>query len=274
MILNTQQIILLCLLVSFVTSIATGITTVSLLQQSPEPVTQTINRVIERTVETVTQQPIDDIKEEIKNALSKDLPTTPKKEVVTVVVNQEEQSINAVQKNENSIARLYVDNKDAPFVTMGIVMNTKGDVLVDKRMIEKRATYNAVYGTRTFPVKFAQGSETTNFVVMNIQGDNPNDFTVATFGDAQTLQPVQSVISLSGSRQTSVSVGEVVTLNKDAEGKVVTVKTSVDPSNVLIGSVLLTLNGSIVGIKTALYEDKTVFMPINAISALAQEQAS
>jgi hypothetical protein len=59
--LNKQQLILLALLVSFVTSIATGIVVVALLQGSPNgnPVIQTINKVIERTTsnpEKVTDQ--------------------------------------------------------------------------------------------------------------------------------------------------------------------------------------------------------------------------
>jgi len=51
--LNKSQIVLLTMLVSFVTSIATGIVTVSLIEEAPTDVTRVIQRVVERTVETV-----------------------------------------------------------------------------------------------------------------------------------------------------------------------------------------------------------------------------
>ncbi|MEJ0053401.1 MAG: hypothetical protein WDN10_01565 [bacterium] len=52
--LNKSQLLLLTILVNFITSIATGILTVSLLDQAPPIVTQTVNRIVEQTVQTVT----------------------------------------------------------------------------------------------------------------------------------------------------------------------------------------------------------------------------
>lgn len=54
--LSKTQLLLLTILVNFVIAIATAVMTVSLLDQAPTAVTQTVNRIVENTIETVTTQ--------------------------------------------------------------------------------------------------------------------------------------------------------------------------------------------------------------------------
>ncbi|MBY0539214.1 hypothetical protein K2P56_02130 [Patescibacteria group bacterium] len=91
--LSTTQIILLALLVSFVTSIATGIVTVSLLAQAPASVTNTVNQIVERTVETVL--PATDSK-----------PSVTIKET-TVVVKEEDLITKSISESFAKTARVY-----------------------------------------------------------------------------------------------------------------------------------------------------------------------
>jgi hypothetical protein len=51
--LNKTQLLLLAILLSFVTSLATGITTVTLMEQAPRAVTIPINRIVKQTIEKV-----------------------------------------------------------------------------------------------------------------------------------------------------------------------------------------------------------------------------
>ncbi|MDR3548875.1 MAG: hypothetical protein P4M11_11540 [Candidatus Pacebacteria bacterium] len=51
--LSKSQLLMLTLLVNFVTSIATGVLTVSLLDQAPATVTQTVNQIVDHTIETI-----------------------------------------------------------------------------------------------------------------------------------------------------------------------------------------------------------------------------
>ena len=88
--LNKTQIILLTTLVAFVSSIATSIVTVTLMDQAPPGTTTTIRNVVERTVERVVQA------------------GTPKETVKTVIVREEDLIADAVDKQSKALARIFV----------------------------------------------------------------------------------------------------------------------------------------------------------------------
>ena len=130
--LTKQQLILLALLVSFVTSIATGIVTVALMNQAPVGVVQTINKVVERTIETVTGP-------------TKETQTVVKE---TVVVSTDDQIVGAVEKNKNSLIRIYRTNTDPSsgsnsmvFVGLGVIISTDGMIATDNNLISDGGKY-------------------------------------------------------------------------------------------------------------------------------------
>jgi S1-C subfamily serine protease len=125
--LNKSQIVLLTLLVSFVTSIATGIVTVSLMEQAPPAVAQTVNRVIERTVETVAPS---------TNAQNQPAATVVTQEK-TVVVKETDLISQAVERVAPSVVRIYTNAQENPaFLAMGVVLDSKGSVVTDSAAIE------------------------------------------------------------------------------------------------------------------------------------------
>ena len=69
--LNKSQLILLAILLSFVTSIATGITTVTLMQQAPASFTVPVTRIVRETVEKIV--PAESIKTQALSAEEKKL---------------------------------------------------------------------------------------------------------------------------------------------------------------------------------------------------------
>ena len=119
--LSKHQIVLLAFLVSFVSSIVTGIVTVTLLGQAPPGVTKTINQIVERTVQTVVP------------ATQGAAATTVTQK--TVVVKDDDliaQSIAAVQK---SIVHI-VGKGDNQLIVRGVIINNKGAAITDSGALD------------------------------------------------------------------------------------------------------------------------------------------
>ena len=131
--LNKNQIILLTLLVSFVTSIATGIVTVTLMDQAPAGVTQTINRIVERTVERVVPG------ETQISTVIKEVP---------VIVTEEELIVKAINHGAKSLVVLLdADNEEIIWGSGFIV--TGGRVVTSSKIFKSTDATT----TPTIPLK-------------------------------------------------------------------------------------------------------------------------
>ncbi|MFA5935174.1 MAG: serine protease [Candidatus Paceibacterota bacterium] len=277
--LSKQQIILLTLLVSFVTSIATGIVTVALMNQAPVGVTQTINRVVERTIEKV-------------------VPSTPTKETQTIVketivVNVDDQVTNAIEKNSKSIVRIYnADDNDTDlvkFIGIGAVVSDDNIIVTDNNTsVSNRGKYFIKTDTgikRDLVIlRIVSGEE---IAVFRVKEDEKNPITLpkVSLVSNSNLKLGQSVVYIGGESKNIVDIGIISGINtKDIKDQnnissstvdtiITSVETTIPSKDFISGGLLLNLTGELVGIKTTYLDDfrTDLFAPSNYIKTALSE---
>ena len=265
--LTKQQIVLLTLLVSFVTSIATGIVTVSLMNQAPVGVVQTINRVVEKTIQTVT-------------APGKETQTVVKE---TVLVNPEDQIVSAVEKTSKSVIRIYRTNSDPSissnssmvFVGLGAIVTDDGIVVTDNSFISEDGKYfTTIAKDKLLDLSIMRAMSGEQLALLKIGGDNTDSAAYSKVPISTVdLKLGQTVIYIGGETKDTVSTGIVSSLSvkeiklEDNSGatstasstltatKISSIETSIT-SNFISGGLLLNLSGELVGIKS-IYMDSS-----------------
>ena len=274
--LNKNQIVLLTLLISFVTSIATGIITSSLLQEAPLQVTRNINSIVEKTIQTVTPS----------NILS-----SQQKEITTVVVKEEDLILDSINKNIKSIVR--IKERDSitdlsSFYGLGLVINKDGGIIADRQTIVPSDFYSATMNDGTeIPVTPLGIDKQTNFILFKVNQtaksadkspekspeknlEKTTTFVPVTLGDSEPKLG-QTLIGLGGDTTNAVSVGRVVSLQiKDLNVGTSTTKyiagidTDLSTKDLVDGSPVFNLSGDVVGVKLSLDALKS-FTPISVL---------
>lgn len=244
--LSKSQIILLTLLVSFVTSIATGIVTVSLMGQAPPSISQSVNRIVERTVERVVPA-------------GQSAATVITRER-TVVVKESDLISEAVARATPSMVRLYTSNSDeAALLGLGVVLDASGAIASDEEALGERA--DAVIelqdGSRVrafvtsrdkdSKVAFLQSATTT------VDG-KPFASKPATIGVSSTSLG-QTVIALANKSRIRIAQGIITALvpqkpqSAPAEADVI-IETNISGDAIMPGGILLNTDGEVIGIST------------------------
>jgi hypothetical protein len=235
--LTKHQIVLLTLLVSFVTSIATGIVTVSLMDQAPVGITRVVNQIVEHTVEQVVP----------KTEPASVAAATVEK---TVVVKDDDLAATSIASVQKGVIRIVEKGSDT-LIARGVITGSDGSGVTDRGALTNS-------GARKFEAILASGERVALTVVPTI-GASPiaqitvattSGFTAVTLADPAKLALGQSVIRISGLGQDTVGSGVIAMLPSGASSNALQqVQASV--SSATPGSVLLTLFGEVIGITTS-----------------------
>ncbi len=230
--LTKTQLVLLTLLISFVTSIATGIMASSLLQAAPTNVTQTINRVVERTIEKVSE-------------------STGTKEIQ--VISEDEKVTTSIEKNNLSLVRIsQADGSGNPvFYSLGVVINKGGDILAPRLpSFNLQGPFMAVFSDgASASISMQKEEVATGVVSFRSNSVPPSGFTAATFSKSMPKFG-QTIILLEGAGSLSTLVGRVVNID-DQSSTSKSIGTDLDNSKETIGGIIIDLSGNIVGIRKA-----------------------
>lgn len=238
--LNKTQLILLAILLSFITSIATGITTVTLMQQAPASVTVPINRIVQQTIEKIQQ-------------------VEGKTTVKTIIIKEEDLVVDAIAKNKSAVFSITKETQDVDFKTVevgagrGFAISTDGIIVADAGLIPNKEVYYVKNDSGKFKADFISADKSGfSFLKIGASLDEKNkiSFTVPISGDLDKMKIGQKVLVLGNSISSSIYEG-----NKNVD-------INVTKSNA--GGLVLNLDGEALGI--ALLNEVANFVSIKTIN--------
>lgn len=239
--LNKSQFLLLTLLVNFITSIATGILTVSLLEKAPPTITQTINRVVERTIETVTET-------EGKAA------TVITRET-TVVVKDEDILTSAIAAHEKRLVVIYAGATSTPALAHGLLVSGESLIIAPSVGGTNLIMMHTNSG-EVFPISRV-AEDTKNTITLyaitlpedkNLQGGN------YVFADSKNIKPGQTAVALPLG-------GGVVTGIVSRQLQNGSIETTISGEAISLGTSAVNLSGEVLGMRVGARTTQATFVP-------------
>jgi S1-C subfamily serine protease len=292
--LTKTQLVMLVLLVSFVTSLVTGIVTVSLVEQTPSPITQTINKVIEKLAPYEKQEKA----KAPEQPAPTEVPYQNKEDaIVKAVKNVSPSVVSVVATKDIPVIEEYYINPFPEFMPdlqipqyrqkgtekkqvssgTGFFISKDGLLLTNKHVVEDtKAEYSVILNDgRKLEAKVLARDPFQDIAIIKVTGDN---FIPIPLGDSDSINVGQTVIAIGnalGEFRNTVSVGIISGLHRSvtAQGslsgpeelqELIQTDAAINPGN--SGGPLIDLSGRVIGINVAMAqqaENIGFALPIN-----------
>jgi S1-C subfamily serine protease len=254
--LNNQQMILLTLLVSFVASIATSITIVSILTDTTPVVSQTINSIVERTIEKI-------VPSATSTTIFKTVPVPTPMQTPT----ENERLVAAIQKITPSmsvISKISSETGEKNVIGLGFAIS--GDyIATDKNMLgDGKGLSITLANGKTHQAIVAYAEEKNRAALLRV--DLGNSTSTVTFRSAalssEALKLGQDILLLGGKSGSTLSRGIISDLSNDSGG----IDTTIAQKREDRGGPLFDMQGGIVGMSVLFPAGEYGFIPASFIS--------
>lgn len=255
--LTKQQMVLLTLLVSFVASIATSISVVTLLNETPMTVTQTINRIVERTIEKVVPAEILP-------------PSQPPKPILPV--NESELIVGAVDMN--LLKMVVISSKKTgtqeggkeEYIEHGIgfVADASGLVATDKNILGETADYFVEFSDgKMYKAGKVFTDENSPLAILQLYNDKDQNITGISSVSFASNEPKlgSAVIALGGKSAATVYQGIV---SEKSEARILT---NISFGAIDRGGILFGTDGKVFGMNTVAESEEKYTLPSTSILA-------
>jgi len=253
--LNNSQIILLALFVSFVSSVATGIVTVTLLEEAPAGITNTINRVVERTVVRVIPNEVKErIIEErivIKEQEDSVVETIKNSSLALVsIFNEEDLALNESDSVDSAKGEelLAEGSKEADIIPLatGFIIRDDGMVITITNSVPDGISLIAsLENGVTWPLKRVYAHKETSLLFLELEGikEKGTEFSYLELGSPGILLGQTAIIM----GVNKVSVGIISGLERNDEEEITRIDTDILGTALFPFAVILNTDEQIVG---------------------------
>lgn len=249
--LTKQQMVLLTLLISFVASIATSISVVSLLNENPTTITQTVNRIVEKTIEKVVPAQM----------LPPPTPPPPKE---VPIVSESELVARAVETNLSKMVTIREGE-----TLRGIGFAASGDALVvtDKNILGEGTEYSATFSDgKTYKALKVYTDKDSDVSILELRNEKDQVATSTPYISFSSNEPKlgSMVIALGGKEGATVSQGIVSEKTKTR------ITTNIPFKQIDRGGILFGVDGAVLGMTIIGGEEEKYTIPVADILSVLE----